>query len=328
LTYGSGNGKGVWRFTGPLASEEGKGFTFYTSGGIVCSNRVELLGDLTAFNGTIEHTADNGTLVLTNSPLPGTVHVGTNAILAPCDAGGLTVGTLDLAAGAIVKISADRQTGASSTNCVTRAVSVAGPVKIWLEESDSCPTNELPVRYYPVLTLSEGATGSLDKDDFALEVKVGQDASCYELVDEDGDGNAGVFIKHIARVKWVTNDQPVENGQNWSDGMAPSPEKEYVCPMAYDAEWSRWVGMNIRTPSTTGSYAFTGKRLDIYGYPIDGAQGYLAPSQIVKYQALLQSAYGCLSRYDSTGRAYYENYGLSTDQVVRDRIRFMELSVD
>lgn len=76
------------------------------------------------------------------------------------------------------------------------------------------------------------------------------------------------------------------------------------------------------------SLVASGKRLDIYGYPIDGAQGYLAPSQIAKYQALLQSAYGCLSRYDSTGRAYYENYGLSTDQVVRDRIRFMELSVD
>ena len=264
LTYGSGNGRGTWRFSGPLASEEGKGFKFYTSGGIVCSNRVELLGDLTAFNGTIEHTADNGTLVLTNSPLPGTVHVGTNAILAPCDAGGLAVGTLDLAAGAIIKMTADRQTGASSTNRVTRAVSVAGPVKIWLEESDSCPTNELPVRYYPVLTLSESATGSLDKDDFALEVKVGQDASYYELVDEDGDGNAGVFIKHIARVKWVTGDQPMDGGQYWSDGMVPSPDKEYVCPLQYEAERNRWSGMNIRTPSTSGIYTFTGKRLDVY----------------------------------------------------------------
>ena len=76
------------------------------------------------------------------------------------------------------------------------------------------------------------------------------------------------------------------------------------------------------------SLVASGKRLDIYGYPIDAAEGYLAPAQMAKYQALIRAAYDSLGRYDSEGRAYYADYGLFTDQVVRDRIRFLELSID
>lgn len=78
----------------------------------------------------------------------------------------------------------------------------------------------------------------------------------------------------------------------------------------------------------TRALVASGKRLDIYGYPIDAAQGYLAPAQITKYQTLIRKAYECLGRYDSVGRTYYIDYGLFTDQVVRDRIRFLELSID
>ena len=72
----------------------------------------------------------------------------------------------------------------------------------------------------------------------------------------------------------------------------------------------------------------SGQRLDIYGYPVDAAAGYLAPRQIAKYQALIAAAYDSLSHYNSTNRLYHVPYALFTDQVVRDRIRFLELSID
>jgi hypothetical protein len=72
----------------------------------------------------------------------------------------------------------------------------------------------------------------------------------------------------------------------------------------------------------------SGQRLDIYGYPVDAATGYLAPGQIAKYQALIAAAYDSLSRYTPTNNIYHYPYALFTDQVVRDRIRFLELSLD
>jgi hypothetical protein len=72
----------------------------------------------------------------------------------------------------------------------------------------------------------------------------------------------------------------------------------------------------------------SGKRLDIYGYPVDAADGYLAPEKITKYQSLIAAAYDSLHHYTQTNNLYYTRYGLFTDQVVRDRIRYLELSID
>ena len=72
----------------------------------------------------------------------------------------------------------------------------------------------------------------------------------------------------------------------------------------------------------------SGKRLDIYGYPVDAADGYLAPRQIAKYQALIAAAYDSLHHYTQANNLYHIRYGLFTDQVVRDRIRYLELSID
>ena len=72
----------------------------------------------------------------------------------------------------------------------------------------------------------------------------------------------------------------------------------------------------------------SGQRLDIYGYPIDATQGYLSPVQMAKYQKLISAAYDSLSLYSTRTSYYYHNYGISTDQVVRDRIRYLELSID
>ena len=72
----------------------------------------------------------------------------------------------------------------------------------------------------------------------------------------------------------------------------------------------------------------SGKRLDIYGYPVDAADGYLAPTQIAKYQSLIAAAYDSLHHYTQANNLFHTRYGLFTDQVVRDRIRYLELSID
>ena len=72
----------------------------------------------------------------------------------------------------------------------------------------------------------------------------------------------------------------------------------------------------------------SGQRLDIYGYPVDAATGHLAPVQIAKYQALIAAAYDSLALYASRPNPFFENCGLTAQQVVRDRIRYLELSVD
>ena len=72
----------------------------------------------------------------------------------------------------------------------------------------------------------------------------------------------------------------------------------------------------------------SGKRLDIYGYPVDAADGYLSPGQVAKYQALIAAAYDSLHHYTQANNLYHTRYGLFTDQVVRDRIRYLELSID
>ena len=57
----------------------------------------------------------------------------------------------------------------------------------------------------------------------------------------------------------------------------------------------------------------SGKRLDIYGYPISGVEGYLSPEQIKKYQSLMAQAYDAVK---GESKDYY------------DRVRYLELSLD
>ena len=56
----------------------------------------------------------------------------------------------------------------------------------------------------------------------------------------------------------------------------------------------------------------SGKRLDIYGYPISGVDGYLSPTQIKHYQSLIAKAYEAVK-----GNSDYT-----------DRVRYLELSLD
>lgn len=61
----------------------------------------------------------------------------------------------------------------------------------------------------------------------------------------------------------------------------------------------------------TAALVASGKRLDIYGYSIDGCEGYLAPERMSQYRTLMRRAYAA-----------------APDSIVHQRLRFFELSLD
>ena len=61
----------------------------------------------------------------------------------------------------------------------------------------------------------------------------------------------------------------------------------------------------------TAALVSSGKTLDIYGYPVDGADGYLSPQRMLRYDLAMQSA-----------------YAVAPDSAIRDRLRYFELALD
>lgn len=61
----------------------------------------------------------------------------------------------------------------------------------------------------------------------------------------------------------------------------------------------------------TAALVASGERLNIYGYAIDGCEGYLAPERINQYREMMRRAYAA-----------------ATDSIVHQRLRFFELSLD
>ena len=67
----------------------------------------------------------------------------------------------------------------------------------------------------------------------------------------------------------------------------------------------------------TAALVASGKTLNIYGFPIDGADGYLSPQRMLRYDLAMQSAYSVVSGQCSVDSA-----------VLVDRLRYFELALD
>ena len=61
----------------------------------------------------------------------------------------------------------------------------------------------------------------------------------------------------------------------------------------------------------TTALVASGKTLNIYGFPIDGADGYLSPQRMMRYDLAMQSA-----------------YAVTSDAAIGDRLRYFELALD
>lgn len=68
----------------------------------------------------------------------------------------------------------------------------------------------------------------------------------------------------------------------------------------------------------------SGQWLNIYGYPIDAAKGYLAPQHIARYQQLIAQAYALLRPLSEEDN----EAAVAKLAVYKDRVRYLELSVD
>ncbi|MBO4308064.1 MAG: DUF4838 domain-containing protein [Bacteroidales bacterium] len=77
----------------------------------------------------------------------------------------------------------------------------------------------------------------------------------------------------------------------------------------YYGEAGRYI-KNIIDTMTTALIA-SGKRLDIYGYSIDGDDGYLSPEKMMLYRSMMRQAYAA-----------------TDDSIIHERLRFFELSLD
>ena len=61
----------------------------------------------------------------------------------------------------------------------------------------------------------------------------------------------------------------------------------------------------------TAALTASGRTLNIYGYPVDGADGYLSPQRMLRYDLAMQSA-----------------YSVAPDSAIRERLRYFELALD
>ena len=77
----------------------------------------------------------------------------------------------------------------------------------------------------------------------------------------------------------------------------------------YFGEAGRYIKGIIDT--MTAALVASGQRLDIYGYAIDGCEGYLAPERMKQYRTMMARAYAATS-----------------DSIVHKRLRFFELPLD
>lgn len=73
------------------------------------------------------------------------------------------------------------------------------------------------------------------------------------------------------------------------------------------------AGLYVKTiiDTMTAELVKSGQRLDIYGYSVDGCEGYLAPDNLAHYRRWMRQAYAA-----------------ATDSIINERLRFFELSLD
>ena len=73
------------------------------------------------------------------------------------------------------------------------------------------------------------------------------------------------------------------------------------------------AGLYVKTiiDTMTAELVKSGQRLDIYGYSVDGKNGYLAPDNLARYRRWMRQAYASTS-----------------DSIINERLRFFELSLD
>ena len=201
-------------------------------------------GDLSGFYGTME-AGLSGMIVIGAASgmtaIPGTVKASssTSRIRLSDGSSGLSVGTLDLADGATILLSANRNSGTCQTITVTDSFVQAGKVHLIMTETyTGGALNEVR---YPVIVAP--ANTVLDETQFTC--------SCYDqsvrlVAGENGSGLPTLFAVRNPVVTRNSGKQYSNNAETWSDSQTPHGNADYYS--GSDA------GTTLRLDASTSPY--------------------------------------------------------------------------
>ena len=145
----------------------------------------------------------------------------------------ISVGTLEMLTNSCIQVVYDKTTKTASQVKVTDSfIHSCGKVRVLFSSPHSTGTysDSDVVPALPILKAPAGVT--LDAADFALETATFP--SFYLYVETDpGDGLSTLYLKQHGKVVTLTSDaddpatSAFAHGNGWSDGLAPSPDKDY-----------------------------------------------------------------------------------------------------
>ena len=145
----------------------------------------------------------------------------------------VSIGTLEMLSNACIQVVYDKTAKTASQVKVTDSfIHSGGKVRVLFSSPHSTGTysdsNEVPA--LPILKAPAGVT--LNAADFALETATFPSFSLYVETDP-GDGFSTLYLKQHGKVVTLTSDtdnpatSAFAHGDGWSDGLAPSPDKDY-----------------------------------------------------------------------------------------------------
>ena len=232
-------GTGLW-----LYSRVGQGRDSWSQQNFVC----HFINDsLAGYYGSIhchqwrkEYTSDPPSSVIRTEfasdtgTFPGRLVLNYNcAVRGETAASIVSIGTLEMMSNACIQVVYDKTTKTASQVKVTDSfIHSSGKVRVLFSSPHSTGTysdsNVVPA--LPILKAPAGVT--LNAADFALETATFPSFSLYVETDP-GDGLSTLYLKQHGKVVTLTSDtdnpatSAFAHGDGWSDGLAPSPDKDY-----------------------------------------------------------------------------------------------------
>ena len=174
-----------------------------------------------------EFASDTGTF-------PGRLVIDYNcAIRGETAASVVSIGTLEMLSNACIQVVYDKTAKTAAQVKVTDSfIHSCGKVRVLFSSPHATGTYSDANLVPPLPILKAPAGVTLDANDFALETATFP--SLYLYVETDpGDGLSTLYLKQHGKVVTLTSDtdnpatSAFAHGDGWSDGLAPSPDKDY-----------------------------------------------------------------------------------------------------
>ena len=233
----------VQNFTGKVNCDSGAAVR------IACNSTARhgmgFTGDLSGFYGTME-AGQSGFLLIGpasgSATIPGTVKASspTSRITHSSGSSGFSVGNLELADGATIDFTANRNAGTCQSIAVTGSYVQSGMVNLELtaETYDGSPVD---VVRYPVIIAPAGTV--LDETKFTCSAP-----GVRIVVDEDGENRPTVYVERNAYVTRVSGQEYSSLATTWSDNLVPHGNADYYSGAIDDKNFRLHAGNGYVSP--------------------------------------------------------------------------------